>query len=187
MLYQLFINQLFILFHVFLALEVGEAFRRSVYDPAWRRLRLGPIKISEPPHVPNLAACKKSTIQDARFCYSNESNECLYDHMPSLHFQSVFNVPWSAHWNCGTILNQQGLSGSSWKPPKKRRKDQPAVCPMYLYVPSAKVAGTMLIQQLPKLVHQQSSDLRSEMIGPFEVGEIWWLIQHGWIRKMVFS
>ena len=46
MLYQLFINQLFILFHVFLALEVGEAFRRSVYDPAWRRLRLGPIKIS---------------------------------------------------------------------------------------------------------------------------------------------
>ena len=89
MLYQLFINQLFILFHVFLALEVGEAFRRSVYDPAWRRLRLGPIKISEPPHVPNLASCKKSTIQDARFCYSNESNECLYDHMPALHFQSV--------------------------------------------------------------------------------------------------
>ena len=110
MLYQLFINQLFILFHVFLALEVGEAFRRSVYDPAWRRLRLGPIKISAP-----------STMRG--FVESNESNECLYDHMPSLHFQSVFNVPWSAHWNCGTILNQQGLSGSFWKPPKKWHKD----------------------------------------------------------------
>lgn len=41
----------------------------------------------------------------------------------------------------------------------------------YLYVPSANVAGTMLIQQLPKLVHQQSWDLRPEMIGPLRLVE----------------
>ena len=151
MLYQLFINQLFILFHVFLALEVGEAFRRSVYDPAWRRLRLGPIKIS--PSTMRGFVIPTSPMN----VYTITCHHCTFKVFLMYHEAPIeIVVPYSTNKVCPVAFESH---------PKNDTKTR------YLYVPSANVAGTMLIQQLPKLVHQQSWDLRPEMIGPLRLVE----------------